>query len=187
MTVATRMQRRGAWLAVGLAAVLAAAGLAAAFAVPDRDTPVSEVRSYTITDRNHVLEPHWQTVPPAGGEHAPEWLACGVYDRPVDEGLAVHALEHGAVWITYDPDLDADEVARLARKLPAEGILSPYAGLPGPVVVSVWGRQLVLSGADDEGLDDFLAEYADGHTAPEPMASCAGGVVEYAEPRGTAA
>lgn len=187
MTVATRLKRRGPWLAVGLAGVLAVAGLAVAFAVPAHDTPVGDVRTYTITDRGHVLEPAWQTVPPAGGEHAPEWLACGVYDRPVDEGLAVHALEHGTVWITHDPELDDEDVARLARKLPAEGILSPYEGLPGPVVVTVWGRQLVLSGPDDAGLDAFLEEYADGHTAPEAMASCAGGVVAYAETRGTAA
>lgn len=174
------------WLAVGLAGLLAAAGLTAAIVVPAHDTTVQDVRAYTITSRDHVLEPHWQTSPPAGGEHDPQWLACGVYDQPVDEGLAVHALEHGAVWITYEPGLDQDDVTALARKLPAEGILSPYAGLPGPVVATVWGRQLVLTGPDDTGLDAFLEEYADGHTAPEPMASCAGGVVRYATTSGTA-
>lgn len=178
--------RRAAWVAVALAGLLAVAGLTAAIVVPEHDTTVEDVRAYTITSRDHVLEPHWQTSPPAGGEHAPQWLACGVYDRPVDEGLAVHALEHGAVWITYEPGLDEDDIADLARKLPAEGILSPYAGLPGPVVATVWGRQLVLTGADDTGLDAFLEEYADGHTAPEPMASCAGGVVRYATTSGTA-
>ncbi|GGO91151.1 hypothetical protein GCM10011584_24560 [Nocardioides phosphati] len=180
---------RGPWIALGLAGFLAVAGLTAAVAVPghDRDTPVHDVRSWTITDRNHVLEPHWQTSPPVGGEHSPQWLACGVYDRPVDNGLAVHALEHGAVWITYAPGLAADDIADLARKLPAEGILSPYDGLPGPVVVTVWGRQLVLTGAGDEGLDAFLAEYGDGHTAPEAMASCAGGLVRYATATGTEA
>lgn len=177
---------KGPWLAVGLSVVLTGAGLVAAFTVPERDTPVSEVREYTIPSRNHVLEPHWSTVPPVGGEHAPEWLQCGVYDRPVDEGLAVHALEHGAVWITHDPTLDADDIARLAAKLPEEGILSPHPDLPGPVVVSVWGRQLVLKGASDAGLDAFLTEYADGHTAPEHRASCQGGRVAYDEPAGTA-
>jgi hypothetical protein len=178
---------RGPWVAVGLAGALAAAGLTAAIAVPSNDTPVHDVQAYTITDRDHVLEPHWQLSPPAGGEHSPQWLACGVYERAVDDGLAVHALEHGAVWITYTPGLDADDVADLARKLPAEGILSPYDGLPGPVVATVWGRQLVLAGPDDEGLDAFLEQYADGHTAPEPAASCAGGLVRYATTNGTEA
>ena len=186
MTVASRWTKRGPWLAVGLAGVLAAGGVAAAFTVPEHTTHVADVRTVRIESRNHVLEPHYSSVPPAGGDHAPQWLACGVYDRPVDDGLAVHALEHGAVWITPDPARDADDVVALGRALPAEGSLSPYAGLPGPAVVTVWGRQLVLSGPDDPGLAAFLRKYADGHTAPEALASCAGGVVAYAQVEGEA-
>jgi hypothetical protein len=44
------------------------------------------------------------------------------------------------------------------------------------VVVTVWGRQLALTGADDPRLGMFVAAFGDGHTAPEPFASCAGGV-----------
>lgn len=175
---------RGSWVALGLAGALTGAGLAAAVAIPVRDTPMSEARTYAIPTRDHVLHPKWDVVPPVGGDHLPAWLACGVYDRPVDEGLAVHALEHGTVWITYDPELGRDEIRTLAAALPAEGILSPYDGLPGPVVVTVWGRQLVLNGARDQGLTDFIAEYGDGHTAPEPRASCAGGLVAYDGPAG---
>ena len=43
----------------------------------------------------------------------------------------MHDLEHGTVWITYDPDLDADDVAALADQLPQNGILSPYPGQDG--------------------------------------------------------
>ena len=42
--------------------------------------------------------------------------------------------------------------------------------------MTVWGRQLRLTGADDPRLPLFLAAFGDGHTAPEPFASCAGGV-----------
>lgn len=124
--------------------------------------------------------------PPAGGPHADAWLDCGVYDSPVPEENAVHALEHGTVWITYDPGLGADDLALLAEALPAEGILSPYPGLPGPVVVTVWGHQLVLDDAEDPRLGLFLAEYGDGHTAPEPFASCEGGVDETGATSATA-
>src|SRR5436190_20321045 len=108
MTVASPWTKRGPWLAVGLAGVLASAGVAAAIIVPEDHTTVADVRTFRIETRNHVLEPHYASVPPAGGDHAPQWLACGVYDRPVDDGLAVHALEHGAVWITHDPAMGAD-------------------------------------------------------------------------------
>ena len=35
--------------------------------------------------------------------HDPVWLDCGAYDAPVRDENAVHDLEHGSVWITYDP------------------------------------------------------------------------------------
>lgn len=137
---------------------------------------LSAVQTHDITDRSHtegdVDYPH---VPPAGGAHAPTWLACGVYDVPVREENAVHDLEHGTVWITHEPDLPEQEHARLAELLPENGIMSPREDLPGPVVVTVWGAQLILDGADDERLALFLEEYGDGHTAPERGASCHGG------------
>ncbi|MDT0201396.1 DUF3105 domain-containing protein [Nocardioides sp. AE5] len=121
----------------------------------------------------------YDQTPPAGGEHAGHWLECGVYDEPVREENAVHALEHGTVWITYQPDLSDAEVSKLAELLPTEGILSPYPGLRAPVVVTVWGTQLDLVGADDPRLATFIERYGNGETAPEPMASCHGGVVRY--------
>ena len=89
--------------------------------------------------------------------------------------LRKNSLEHGAVWITYDPGADVD-VAALEDALPQNGILSPYDGLDAPVVVTVWGRQLELDGADDPRLELFIDTLGGGETAPEPFASCAGGV-----------
>ncbi|MCW2768400.1 MAG: hypothetical protein JWO11_4359, partial [Nocardioides sp.] len=107
--------------------------------------------------------------------HDPVWLDCGTYDQPVRDENAVHDLEHGAIWLTFDPGLDPDDVAAMAAKLGHNSIVSPYDGLSSPVVVTVWGRQLELDGSDDPRLGLFLAEYGDGHTSPEPFASCAGG------------
>ena len=45
-----------------------------------------------------------------GGDHFARWLACDVYDEEVPAELAVHSLEHGAVWVTYDPELPAEQV-----------------------------------------------------------------------------
>ena len=53
--------------------------------------------------------------------------------------------------------------------------MSPREGLPSPVVVTVWGVQLQLDGADDRRLGLFLEEYGDGHTAPEFGVTCQGG------------
>jgi len=42
--------------------------------------------------------------PPVGGKHNPNWQNCmgDVYDDPIAKEHAVHAMEHGAVWVTYD-------------------------------------------------------------------------------------
>ncbi len=134
------------------------------------------VETWDITDRAHTTdEVDYVQDPPAGGAHAPVWLACGVYDEPVRDENAVHDLEHGTVWITHDPGLSADDREELADQLPTNGIMSPREGLPSPVVVTVWGAQLQLDGADDARLGLFLEEYGDGRTAPEFGVSCAGG------------
>ncbi len=70
----------------------------------------------------------------------------------------------------------------LAEKLPDEGILAPHDELDAPVVVTVWGARLALDGADDPRLDLFIDEYGDGHTSPEAMSSCVGGVEELENP-----
>ena len=177
-----------------LASVAAALVLGAALVAPlvdrvvrgdeqeQRALDLSLVETWEITDRAHTTEDvTYPQDPPAGGAHAPIWLACGVYDEPVREENAVHDLEHGTVWITHDPALSAADVERLADQLPDNGIMSPREGLPSPVVVTVWGAQLRLDGADDERLGLFLEEYGDGHTAPELGASCQGGTPD---PRG---
>jgi len=99
-----------------------------------------------------------------------------VYDAPVRNENAVHSLEHGAVWITYQPDLPESDREVLAKL--AEGqrsvLVSPYPGLEDPVVASAWGAQLRLGDVNDPRLQAFIARYA-GH-GPEGGASCESGV-----------
>jgi len=114
--------------------------------------------------------------PPAGGNHNAVWLNCGVYDQLQQNEHAVHALEHGAVWITYDPDaLSEAEVATLRSEAPSTySIVSPDPGLPAPVVISAWSAQVQLDGVDDPRLETFIQKYWKAATAPEPGAACTG-------------
>lgn len=138
---------------------------------------VEGVEIYEDLARDHVGDDvDYDQSPPVGGEHDDQWLACGAYDEPVRAENVVHSLEHGTVWITYQPDLPADQVEALSDALPDEGILSPYPDLESPVVVTVWGAQIALEGADDPRLEEFIDEYGDDATAPEPFASCEGGL-----------
>ncbi len=118
--------------------------------------------------------------PPVGGPHAPVWQNCGAYAEEIAEENGVHALEHGAVWITHDVDLDEESVNALRARAAVDThvLVSPRDGLPSPVVASAWGVQVELDGADDERLDTFIATYAQGPQTPEPGAPCDGGIGE---------
>jgi hypothetical protein len=164
-----------------IAAVLAAVLVLAACTKDDPKPPprIDGVREFPGLDHTHVKDPvTYPQAPPVGGPHAQAWLRCAVYDAPVPNENAVHSMEHGAVWVTYRPDLSADDltiVKRLQGLKPAYVVISPYAGLPSPVVASAWGLQLAVDKADDPRLAAFVKAYAGGGQGGEPGTRCDNG------------
>jgi hypothetical protein len=141
--------------------------------------PRGVVQTYDIEDKTHVdTRVDYEQTPPVGGNHAGVWQTCGFYDRPIVSEAGVHSLEHGAVWITFRPDLPADQVALIqAYAAQPYTLASPWGGddLPAPVVLSAWGAQIQLDELPDPKADDFLNQYREGLDAPEPGAPCDGG------------
>jgi hypothetical protein len=140
-------------------------------------TPIPGVETFEVESASHTTDPvDYPQDPPAGGPHDPSWQKCQVYDAPVRNENAVHAQEHGAVWITHQPDLpesDREILAKLAEGQPYV-LISPYPGLENPVVASAWGAQLRLDDVDDPRLQAFIDHYAG--NGPEPGANCESGV-----------
>jgi hypothetical protein len=174
-----RTERRRAVLIWGsvTATIIALGGAVAwSLAADSAAKDLGAVKTFSV-EQGHVDTPvTYEQSPPAGGEHAPAWLNCGVYDAPVPKENAVHSLEHGAVWVTYRPDLPGDQVSTLKNLLTGPyDLLSPYPGLDAPVVATAWRKQLTLDGADDARLPAFLKEYRQGPQTPEPGAACTGG------------
>ena len=131
--------------------------------------------------QEHVTTPvDYSETPPVGGPHEPPpgWADCTgtVYDVDIRHENAVHSLEHGAVWITYDPEaLSGDEIATLAGLVEGQSgrMMSPYAGLDSPVSIQSWNHQLKVDSADDPRIAqfaDFLTLNPDFY--PEVGASC---------------
>lgn len=140
-------------------------------------TPIPGVETFEIDSATHTTDPvDYPQEPPAGGPHDPSWQKCAVYDAPVRNENAVHSQEHGAVWITYQPDLPESDREILAEL--AEGqlyvLISPYPELEDPVVASAWGAQLRVDDVNDPRLQAFIDRYAG--NGPEPGASCDSGV-----------
>ncbi|MDA0563541.1 DUF3105 domain-containing protein [Streptomonospora sp. S1-112] len=147
---------------------------------------IEGVRTFDNLDPTHTEEPvEYPVHPPVGGPHSPIWLDCGVYTQPVPDENAVHSLEHGAVWITYNSgSVSATDLATL-EGLYRDGdylVVSPMDDLPGRIVASAWGKQLVLDSADDPRLTEFLNTYVQGPQTLEPGAPCSGGTGITGEP-----
>lgn len=140
--------------------------------------PPSGVKSFEVTSREHTEgRISYDQTPPVGGNHNPVWQNCGSYAEPVRSENAVHSLEHGAVWITYQPDLPQKQVRQI-RELASNNtyvLASPYPDLPSPVVASAWGKQLQLDSADASSLKRFVSAFKQGPQTPEPGAVCTGG------------
>lgn len=120
----------------------------------------------------------YNQTPPVGGNHYAIWQTCGVYTEPLINEHAVHSLEHGVVWITYQPDLPADQVQALAdiTRRSSHRLLSPYPGIDSPIILTAWGYQLRVDHVNDERIMQFINKYEQGPTTPEPGATCSGGV-----------
>jgi hypothetical protein len=147
------------------------------------DAAVVEVDGVEVFEdltNDHVEgEVDYDQAPPVGGDHDEVWLNCDAYDVPVPDENAVHALEHGVVWLAHDPDLPAADVEvlhDLHADRPDRLIVSPYPDLEAPVVAVAWGRRLEVDAAEDPRLEEFVETYVDGPDAPEPGATCQGGL-----------
>lgn len=138
--------------------------------------------------RDHRDGPlEYDTVPPVGGPHNPRWIACDVYDEAVPEELAVHALEHGAVWFAYapgTPQAQVDRLSELAARNREYVLVSPVAGTDAAITAVAWGVRLPVDSADDPRLVQFLEQYAGGAQGGEPGAPCRGGGATLREARG---
>jgi hypothetical protein len=139
----------------------------------------------------HVNGPvTYSVAPPVGGDHNAVWMNCGVYDQPVPNERAVHNMEHGAIWITYSPTLPQSAVSQLRALFSRQTVLNPsgqggsrymdltpYPGLPSPVVVTSWGFQLRLTSPSDPRLQQFIDKFrVSQQYTPEYGAPCTGGL-----------
>ncbi|HEX5741637.1 MAG TPA: DUF3105 domain-containing protein, partial [Pilimelia sp.] len=142
-------------------------------------TNYRETRPELVTAGDHKPGPiAYDVRPPVGGPHNALWQNCvgEVYAAPVASEHVVHSMEHGAVWITYRPDLPPDQVDTLAAKVRNRDrmILSPFPGLDAPISMQAWGYQLTLDDAGDERVNQFIKAFR--IKAAVENAPCAEGV-----------
>ena len=148
---------------------------------PDPSKALSGIALQDYKGGAHVLPTErvaYDQSPPFGGPHDGYWAACNgvVYPQAVRTENMVHSLEHGAIWIAYNPDQVKDEALnKLTARVDGKPytMMSPYPGLDKPVSLQSWGHQLKVDNAEDERIDQFIAALRQNQTTyPEIGASC---------------
>lgn len=129
--------------------------------------------SHTHVDGNIKYD----ATPPVGGDHSQYWADCTgtVYPKAIANENAVHMLEHGAVWITYNKDkLSSAQVKTLAKNV--SGIdhmaMSPYPNLKTAISLQAWGYQLFVSSPTDPRIAQFIAALKYNQNTTPENATC---------------
>ena len=147
--------------------------------------PSTKIQGIVIQDygagRGHVgpdKRVAYDHSPPFGGPHDGTWAACNgvVYTTPVRNENMVHSLEHGAVWIAYNPEkVTGPALQSLRDRVQGANylMLSPYPGLDAPISLQAWGHQLKVTDPADKRIDHFIqALRLNQYVYPEVGASC---------------
>jgi hypothetical protein len=160
-------------------AAASAAGCGEVATTPEYD-PADQDRSHLGEGAGPPLSAY-ATTPPASGPHADVTLSAGVYDSLTIDELyrSIHALEHGATVVWYDPTAPVDRIARLIefydRRLQDAGvgqdrvIVAPY-DFPGDaagilpdgtqIALVAWHRLRTCARIDLAVAFDFTSQYS---------------------------
>ena len=115
--------------------------------------------------------------PPTSGAHANP-VSWGVYDTEVRDDQLIHNMEHGGIYISYQPSLPKEQVEKLKELLsapfsdpqfqPSKIVLAPRVENKSPIELSSWRRSEALASYDQQKIKDYITRNLG--KSPEPLA-----------------
>jgi len=128
--------------------------------------PGLEVVEFPDQGRDHVLpgeqHPPYNSNPPTSGWHFPQPAPWGFYNSELADGLLVHNLEHGGIWISYKDATDSevvDALVALARDYRTKVIISHRPANDSRIAVAAWTRLMKLDRFDRGAVVNFINRY----------------------------
>ena len=116
--------------------------------------------------------------PPSSGPHYEEEAIPGFYgvDEALPDEQVIHNLEHGHVWIAYNPSITESVRTTLREYASPTTVISPRAANSADIALIAWGRvdtfNLIDGGIQPElqrRIDDFVKRYT--NKGPEKVPS----------------
>ena len=110
----------------------------------------------------------YQSNPPTSGSHWQDPLLDGIYDTEKPDEAIVHSLEHGRIWISYQPSLPQSAIDQLKRIASEENrvILTVRSANDTHITLAAWQRLDAFNLGDDgiveeQRILDFIKRYRD--------------------------
>lgn len=110
-----------------------------------------------------LAQPEYNSVPPTSGQHASYWADCGIYLQVIPDIVQVHSLEHGAVLIQYNPEIDPADISALrlyAHDKADHVIVAPNPAVGAYIVLTAWQVRMELTTLNIAAMDAFWLDYA---------------------------
>ncbi len=124
---------------------------------------------YPIVSRDHIAvgatHPPYNSNPPTSGAHYEDPAPWGVKTEQLPDETLIHNLEHGGIWISYQPQntdpATIQKLTDLASRYKSKVVLEPRPEDDKPIALASWGRLLTLDTYDETVIKDFIARNKD--------------------------
>ena len=131
--------------------------------------------SIAIQGRDHISvgssHPEYNSNPPTSGPHYAQPTPWGVYQDELKDENVIHSMEHGGIWISYQPDIDEETKVKLeaiGKKHSGSVVVSPRSANDSLIAVASWGRLEKLSSFNEARIIEFIKRNK--NKSPEPLA-----------------
>lgn len=132
-----------------------------------------KVEEFEIEGRDHIspgTKVNYKTNPPTSGGHLATTKKWGVYNKKIEDKMALHSLEHGGIWISYK-NMD-DESIKILEEIGKSNsqsvIVSPRENNDNNLVVASWGKMMRLETVDKTLIQKYINTYK--NQSPEKLA-----------------
>lgn len=139
-------------------------------------------QSIPLLEALHIAEdsplPEYTSNPPTSGPHFAQTARSGFRDNAISDQNVIHNLEHGDVWISYNPRITDSIIKELKPFGATKVIVTPREANDTDIALASWGRldkfDIENNTLPVERIKDFIKRYTG--KGPEQVPGASGGI-----------